>query len=286
MKKFGLYLSVAFGWSWILWVAAILLATGSGHELLENAGLFNSVLDGELTSGMVGFTLIAVLATFGPMIGGVVVYRLNLVDKEAFRKRFNMTFDKRYIAYVTGILIMITLIPSVPLVIANGFDMKITLSTPFILVGFFLYQLLTSGTEEIGWRGYMLPEMLKTMTPWKASVQLGVIWAFWHTPIVLYIFFRQGMAVPQILSSFVGFVVGTIAMSAFHTYFFVRTRNAVLSMLIHAIGNTVPMLFGFFIGESYVVSVAVQVLMWVVIILMTKRYKSIYDEVQPEFLAG
>lgn len=286
MKKFGLYLSVAFGWSWILWVAAILLATGSGHELLENAGLFNSVLDGELTSGMVGFTLIAVLAAFGPMIGGVVVYRLNLVDKEAFRKRFNMTFDKRYIAYVTGILIMITLIPSVPLVIANGFDMKITLSTPFILVGFFLYQLLTSGTEEIGWRGYMLPEMLKTMTPWKASVQLGVIWAFWHTPIVLYIFFRQGMAVPQILSSFVGFVVGTIAMSAFHTYFFVRTRNAVLSMLIHAIGNTVPMLFGFFIGESYVVSVAVQVLMWVVIILMTKRYKSIYDEVQPEFLAG
>lgn len=286
MKKFGLYLSVAYGWSWLLWIGAILWATDSGYELLENAGLFNSVLDGALTSGMVGFTLVAVLATFGPMIGGVVVYRLNLVDKEAFRKRFSLSFDKKYLAYVTGILILITLIPSVPLVVAKGFDMKITLSTPFILVGFFIYQLLTSGTEEIGWRGYMLPEMLKTMTPWKASVRLGVIWALWHTPIVLYIFFRQGMAIPQTLSSFVGFVAGTIAMSAFHTYFFVRTRNAVVSVLIHAIGNTVPMLFGFFIGESYVVSVAVQVLMWVVVIVMTKRYKSIYDEVQPEFLAG
>ncbi len=42
---------------------------------------------------------------------------------------------------------------------------------------FFAYQFITAGTEEIGWRGYLLPSMLQKKTPWEASVRIGIIWA-------------------------------------------------------------------------------------------------------------
>ena len=37
--------------------------------------------------------------------------------------------------------------------------------------------------EELGWRGFCLPLLLKTYSPVKASVILGLIQAAWHLPI-------------------------------------------------------------------------------------------------------
>lgn len=38
--------------------------------------------------------------------------------------------------------------------------------------------------EELGWRGLMYREF-KTMTFWKASVIIGVVWGIWHAPMIL-----------------------------------------------------------------------------------------------------
>ena len=48
----------------------------------------------------------------------------------------------------------------------------------------FLVFILTDGLgEELGWRGFALPRMLKRTGPMLASLVLGVIWALYHLPL-------------------------------------------------------------------------------------------------------
>jgi uncharacterized protein len=40
--------------------------------------------------------------------------------------------------------------------------------------------------EEIGWRGFLVPELSKTTSFTATSLISGVIWSLWHYPILIY----------------------------------------------------------------------------------------------------
>ena len=40
--------------------------------------------------------------------------------------------------------------------------------------------------EEVGWRGFLVPELAKQMSYTKLSLLSGIIWAAWHSPILLF----------------------------------------------------------------------------------------------------
>jgi membrane protease YdiL (CAAX protease family) len=46
--------------------------------------------------------------------------------------------------------------------------------------------------EEIGWRGFLLSELAKQMSFTKASLLSGVIWAAWHSPLLLFADYNAG----------------------------------------------------------------------------------------------
>jgi membrane protease YdiL (CAAX protease family) len=46
--------------------------------------------------------------------------------------------------------------------------------------------------EEIGWRGFLVPELAKQMSFTKLSLLTGIIWAAWHAPILLFADYNAG----------------------------------------------------------------------------------------------
>ena len=75
--------------------------------------------------------------------------------------------------------------------------------------------------EEIGWRGFLLPRLLRKHSPLSASVILGVIWAAWHINM---------FSSPA--STLALFTASAVALSILMTVMFLRTRGSVLLAIV------------------------------------------------------
>ena len=80
--------------------------------------------------------------------------------------------------------------------------------------------------EEIGWRGYALPRLIARFGPLTASFIIGVLWTFWHVPMLT----LQGVS-PELYLVFVPFMIGG---SVLFTWVFRHTRGSLLlAVLVH-----------------------------------------------------
>jgi uncharacterized protein len=61
--------------------------------------------------------------------------------------------------------------------------------------------------EEIGWRGFLVPELAKQMSFTKLSLLSGVIWAAWHSPILLFADYNSGTSRPYAMACFAVMVI-------------------------------------------------------------------------------
>ncbi len=78
---------------------------------------------------------------------------------------------------------------------------------PFALaIPFLLHLLIFTGlAEEIGWRGYALPELQRRHTAERASWILGIAWGLWHLPSNLLPPFLVGvLTVPMAITLVLG----------------------------------------------------------------------------------
>ena len=283
-KSQRIFVGFVYIWSFLFWGLGVFFAITRNATILENADLLNALLNRTLNSELYTITIINTIAGYGPLLGTILIYIFRPETREYFKNRFKFNTPLKYTLQIIALFSIITIVPTVPLVLRDGFNTPLTWSLINFLLLFFIYQFITAGTEEIAWRGYLLPSMLKNKTPWEASLRIGVIWALWHTPIVLYIFYSQGLPVFQILISFIGFIAGTIAMATVQTYYYLKTNNILFNMFIHAISNTLPMFVGMLFASSYEVSVAVQILLWIFVLIITKKNKAFFDTVQDQQL--
>jgi len=85
--------------------------------------------------------------------------------------------------------------------------------------------------EEIGWRGFFIWELRKVLPFGGVALASGVIWGFWHWPIVIY--YGGGEPVMQMTA----FVVMTTAMSTIMAYFTFKSESLWPAVLFHAAHN-------------------------------------------------
>ena len=86
--------------------------------------------------------------------------------------------------------------------------------------------------EELGWRGFLLKQ-LGYMGFWRSSLVIGVVWGFWHAPLII-----QGYNYPQhpILGVFM-MTIFTVLLSPIFSYVRLRAKSVVTAAIIHGTLN-------------------------------------------------
>lgn len=279
-KHLMIYTMVSYTWSYFFWILAIFIATNNNIEVYLNEKFVESIYTGALVGKVATVSVIALIATFGPMIGSIVIAIIDSDFKIELLNRIFLYRKVKYYLIVIGIFLAIGFVPSIPLIFSAGITSTSPYTILLYLMTFFVIQLLTSGTEEFGWRGFMLPEFLKENDTWNASFKTGVIWAIWHAPVVFYIFYLQDMPLFAMLFSFVGFSVGIVAMSVVHSYFLQKTKSVLFSVYLHAMSNTIPLISGLVILDSYKTAIFAQLLIWGVVAIIIKKNPSMFPQKQ------
>lgn len=94
--------------------------------------------------------------------------------------------------------------------------------------------LATGLGEEIGWRGFLVPEVFKTAGYTKTSLIVGCIWAMWHFPILLFADYNSGTPAWYGLTCF---TVMVVSISFIFTWYRLRSGSLWTAAILHASHN-------------------------------------------------
>jgi len=120
--------------------------------------------------------------------------------------------------------------------------------------------------EELGWRGFLTPQLMRVFSFPVTSLIVGLVWAAWHAPIIYWTDYNAG---PYNLHvQMLNFTIVTVGLSFIMTYLLLKSGSVWTATVLHASHNAyVVSLFGemtikyentrFFMGEFGVILPAV-----------------------------
>lgn len=116
------------------------------------------------------------------------------------------------------------------------------LPTGVFIVAFFVVEgvigligsMSTALGEEIGWRGFLVPELSKVTSYTKTSLISGIVWSVWHYPILIWGNYNNGTPAWY---GMLCFTVMVISMSFIYTWFRLRSGSLWTGVMLHASHN-------------------------------------------------
>lgn len=203
------------------------------------------------------------LAAFGPSLAGVFMVA-HTAGRAGLRDLFRRAVPRWtrlgwYLAAIGGLvganLLMTKVLAPAALVALPAWPLALR-RLPLTFVG-------DTGPlgEEFGWRGFLLPRLLKRGTAMRAAVISGVIWFAWHLPTFFIATLSQSaLSIPL-------FLANSLALSVLMTALYVRTDGDLfLMLLVHVLAN-----FCGGIGVPFEAEVTAEVLLAVLVALPLLR---------------
>ena len=232
------YILITFG----LTLGAIIFARGMGFTLFGKPNILSQ--------------LVIAACMFFPAIGAIFT-QLLVVKKPMKELGFRFGPWKMYVLAYFLILLMffvnytitwlfiqkpdwtlvsfmdqyMSLVPDITLPFPAPMMILLFSSITFIMAP--ILNIIPSLGEEIGWRGFLLPN-LEPLGKTRAMIFSGMIWALWHTPMILILGFGYGsQAWPGVLLHF----VTVTGLGIWMGYIWFKTRSTILAGFIHAVFN-------------------------------------------------
>lgn len=213
------------------------------------------------------FQLLSIFYAIGPALAAVIVSQV------AHGKKGVQDLDKGLMQWRVGLVwyILAVLGPVVLLIAAQVITKLLSLTvtiaapqgdlSPYAIFGFAI-NFLANTCEEIGWRGFALPHLQKRYNALLATLIVGILWGFWHLPLV----FMMGN--PMSEYPFLWFI-SIVADAFIYTWLYNSTKGSILLVaLFHGAGN----IFGAFItGVSPVAYALVNCVVAIILIAVFGR---------------
>jgi membrane protease YdiL (CAAX protease family) len=211
-------------------------------------------------------TPLSLLAQFGPALAALAVTWYSGASVGDWARRIvRWRVAPLWYAVALGLPMLLIAVESVVYVLlGNPYELSV-LPGPITLVVSIAFLTLIAGLgEEPGWRGFALPHLGRRYAPVVATSLIGVLWAFWHFPLVAVDpRFPHGFtSVPSLALLALLTLVGIALMAFFYTWVYGATQSVLVCMLLHGTFNTattlIPASFEVLQREVYVTLLVVQ----------------------------
>jgi membrane protease YdiL (CAAX protease family) len=265
--RFAIYVTLAYLFTSLSCIPAGLVAVGKGWVLPPP---FIDLISLNFTgTEQAMIFLVFSLGVYGPLIAAVTSSLLT-GGKPALRKLWEEITTWRVGLYwfltVMFLPIILNLAGSVPAVLTCS------LYNPSIPLQYFLpyfgFQLVTSGMEEIGWRGYALPCLQRRYTAERSSWILGVVWGVWHFPSIAFIYYTAG---PFLANYLFASLLSIVGLTFVYTWLYNNMQSVSMMIIFHGWSNTLGMyIVNAFNNPTAVLLTAA--LNWILAIILVRRY--------------
>lgn len=273
-KKTAVYYSGAILFSWSFWIGTVVYSQMTGVDILYNEGFYAVLTGGAESLQQLLVFLLFTAAAYGPLFGVFLAARLLKSSPTAVQPAKDIQQPKvgRWLLFIFLYPIILFSAALLATWIASGFNADFTwpLLPLWFFPVFFVFQCLTSGIEELGWRGYLQPLLQTRLTAEKACFRVGILWSIWHYPVIVYMNYPQGTLV--ILLTLAGFTMLTIPQAYVIGWLYNSTRNVWLCVILHAWANTVS---AYLLSASPVpmlTPIAVAIGAWLLANYLVKKY--------------
>lgn len=219
---------LALGFACLYWVLIFL----AEHRALPFAmGHFDFSLENNSVPGVI---LACLLRIFGPAVAAILTLAW-LRGRPGLKELWQSVARWRSPPWLYALAFFAPLVVSA-LIVAIAYPMGLLHYAPdqvhpLRFIVFFLLMFFLDGPlgEEVGWRGLLLPELLKTMGPLKASFVVGVIWYLWHIPLYL---------ADDATFHPLGFFINVVGISYIFTWFYLKSsRSTFMTTFLHTTTN-------------------------------------------------
>lgn len=278
------YLLLSCGITWICWSIAIILSSNQGYLLPAQDVYTTFIQSGFSSTYHIFISVIFILGGFGPLFGAILVTRLESGKAgitDLLRQITKIRIGARWYLNAVLIAVAIAVIPLLLVILTplGEFDSSsLVMLAPFILP-ILLWELLISFGEEPGWRGFLLPRLHVKFGGENYIWILGLIWAIWHYPFVIYHSIIPMVDVPVpviaigVVFSLAGYTMNLIGLTYLYVWLYNNTRSVFLAIVFHGFLNVASLVVFVSLSitdENPLVMLIIALMPWVIVIVLTK----------------
>ncbi|MBQ6806535.1 MAG: CPBP family intramembrane metalloprotease [Lachnospiraceae bacterium] len=215
----------------LLWVILISIFSEGICMLLERFSL-QYAEEGVITFGYIAYALVGILfSTPGPMIAMyIVLKRKEKCSIKEFMKRIVATDNVAKSMVVLSMFCIPALLLAVFCGTATGAPWYLmVLALPLMIIG--------GGVEEVGWRGFLQPEMERRLSYPFATIVVAIIWDLWHLPLWIM------PSSNHYGDSFIGFSINIFVWSFALAAIYKATKSVLTCVLYHAFINSIGAIY-------------------------------------------
>jgi len=264
------YTLIAYALTWALWIPPLLYSASSGWPIPsigQGIGAWS-----EYTPWQHGMFACFQLAVYGPAVAALVVLVLSR-DRRAMAEWATSIFRWRvaprwYAFVIVAPLVLAATVTAVGVALGGQLNTA-ALPAPAAIGALVVAQILTSGLEEPGWRGFALPLLQRGRSAERAGWYLGLIWAGWHLPYMLYLY--RALPLWQLLLTLAGFTMGIVGIGFVHAWLHNSTASTAMNAILHGWANATNAVVGAMVS-SPVVPLATAGVTWLFVAWLFRRY--------------
>jgi len=231
----------AYVWSWIFWIPMVLAYRNRG-PVPEDAGALQGIPVWALVAALIG--------GYGPTIAALVLTgrQEGKPGVKALLQRlkiWRVGWSWHLFAWLSPVVFVVV---AIAILYARGGNLGEPNLQRLRLIPIALFFAIPFGPlgEELGWRGYALPRLQEKYSALTASIALGLIWTFWHTPM----FWAPGGTVisggPVTLWAVAKYVAFLVGLAILYTWLYNNTKGSVLlAVIFHTTANAMLPLIAF-----------------------------------------